>query len=178
LASISAGYALHPGGYAGIELGGGLLHYAGSDIFFTDARQWNAGVFLHTQLSQHVQFRGSVGYTDYAPENTQSTNSLEHLTGVYAQIALQHRVNRFLAYTLSGGRSISFGFYGGSVDLSYAHLQANWRIMKKVGLETWVQYEHGTQVSSFGEKFDRYGGGINVTRAITAKSYGSLGYQF
>ena len=98
--------------------------------------------------------------------------------GIYAQIDLQHRLNEFVNYTLSGGRSISFAFYGGSVDLAYARLLANWRIMRKVSIGTSLEYEHGTQVTLIGETFDRYGGGITFSRRLTAKLTGSLGYQF
>jgi len=189
LVSSSLGYSLMPGMYAGVELGGGLLHYTGTNVVFSEAKQWNAGVFFESQLSQYMHFRGSVGYTVYSPENGRFTNavpgstnsvsgSVEDFTGVYAQIDLRHRLNEYVAYTLTGGRSISFAFYGGSVDLTYAHLLANWKIVRKVGINTSLDYEHGTQGSFFGETFDRYGASINFSRAITKKASGSLGYQF
>jgi hypothetical protein len=136
LVSASVGYAIQPGMIGGIEVGGGLLHYTGTNIFYSDAKQWNAGVFFDTQVSQYIHFRGSVGYTDYAPENPQSTNVLGDFTGVYAQVEIQHRLNEFVDYTLSAGRSISFAFYGGSVDLIYGRLAANWKIIRKIGLGT------------------------------------------
>ena len=46
LISASVGYAVKPGMLAGIELGGGLLHYTGTNTFFNEAKQWNAGVFM------------------------------------------------------------------------------------------------------------------------------------
>ncbi len=180
LAWSSAGYALKPGMFAGVELGGGLLHYSGTNVSFSDARQVNAGVFFESQVSQYLHFRGSVGYTLYSPDTGQSTNSnsVSDFTGIYADLSLQHRLNRFLDYTLSAGRSINFAFYGGSVDLTYARWLANWKVMEKVGIGTSLQYEHGTQVTFTGETFDRYGGSISLSRTLTAKSSGSLGYQF
>ena len=178
LVSSSVGYAVKPGMLAGIELGGGLLYYSGTNAFFKEAKQWNAGVFFESQISEYIHFRGSVGYTDYSPEQSQSTNSMGDFTGVYAQFDIQHRINEFVSYTLSGGRSISFAFYGGSVDLIYARLLANWRLLRKVGITSSLDYEHGSQGTFFGETFDRYGASINLSRGLTAKLSGSLGYQF
>src|SRR5438105_2091108 len=165
---------------AGIELGGGLLHYAGTNVSFTDAKQWNAGAFFETQVSQHIHFRGTIGYTDYAPENGRFRflSAAGDLTGVYGQIDLQHRLNQFIDYTLSGGRSISFAFFGGSIDLTSARLLANWRIIRNATLGTALEYEHGSQVAFRGEIFDRYGGNISLSRAITARAEANLGYQF
>ena len=172
LISASAGYALKPGMITGMELGVGLIHYTGTNAFFSDAKQWSAGLFFETPISQYLRFRGSVGYTDYAPEKSPDS------TGVYAQIDIQHRVNQFVDYTLTGGRSINFAFYGGSVDLSYARLLANWKIMRKVSIGTSVNYDHGSQIGSGGETFDRYGAGITLSRNITSKLSAILGDQF
>jgi hypothetical protein len=177
LISASLGYAIKPGMIGGIEVGGGLLHYTGTNIFYSDAKQWNAGVFFDTQVTDYIHFRGSVGYTDYAPENARSTNVLGDFTGVYAQVEIQHRLNEFVSYTLSGGRSISFAFYGGSVDLIYARLAANWKVIRKIGLSTSLDYEHGSQGTFFGETFDRYGGSLSLSRPLTAKSSAGIGYQ-
>jgi hypothetical protein len=177
LLSASVGYAFMPATLAGIEAGGGFLSYSGSNVIFTTAKQWNAGVFWETQVSQYIHVRGSVGYTGYEPENSQTTNVVGDFNGLYAQVELQHRVNQFVDYTLSGGRTISFAFYGGAVDLIYARLAANWRVMRKVGLGTTFNYEHGSEGTFSAETFDRYGGSIGLSRTITKKATASLGYQ-
>ncbi len=177
LVSASAGYAIKPGMLGGIELGGGLLHYSGTNTSFSNAKQWNAGIFFDTQVSDYIHFRGSLGYTDYAPEDARTTNSFSDFTGVYALMEIQHRVNEYVDYTLTGGRNISFAFYGGSVDLIYARLAANWKIMRKISLGTGLDYEHGTQGTFSGETFDRYGGSLNLSRSITSKSSAGLNYQ-
>jgi hypothetical protein len=177
LAYLSAGYTFKPGLLGGIELGGGLLHYEGTNIAFANAKQWNAGVFLDTQVSDYIHFRGSVGYTDYLPEDPLTTNSISDFTGIYAHLEFQHQLNEYINYTLSGGRTITFAFYGGSVDLFYAHLIANWKVLRKIGLGTSLDYEHGTEGTFSQETFDRYGGSISLSRPITAKSSAGLRYQ-
>jgi len=200
LVSTSIGYNLKPGLLAGAELGGGLLHYSGPSAFFRDAKQWNAGMFLEAELSQYLRLRGSVGYTDYAPDNRQftsffimgtnvvvATNSITDFTGIYGQVDLQHQLNRFVAYTLSAGRTINFGFYANSVDLIFIRLLTNWRIVRKVTIGTSFDFETGSEGIFFNtrngagrlpETFNRYGGRLTVGRGITAKASASLSYQF
>jgi hypothetical protein len=177
LAYLSGGYTFNPGLVGGIELGGGLLHYEGTNIAFANAKQWNAGAFLDTQVSDYIHFRGSAGYTDYLPEDPQTTNSVSDFSGIYAQLEFQHQLNEYVRYTLSGGRTITFAYYGGAVDLFYGHLIANWKVLRKIGLVTSLDYEHGTEGTFSQETFNRYGGSVSVSRPITAKSSASLRYQ-
>ncbi len=179
LFSSSAAYVIKPGMLLGIELGGGLLNYSGTNTVFSKAHQWSVGSFYDTQLSQHLHARVSVGYSVYRPDATGTLGAPgTEFSGVYAQIAISHRLNQYVDYTLSGGRSLNFALYGGTVDLYFARLNASWKIMQKVSIGTSFDFEHGSQVSFGSETFDRYGAGINLARAITSKLSGSLGYQY
>ena len=68
--------------------------------------------------------------------------------------------------------------FGGTIDLYYARLHANWKVIEKVTLGTSFDYEHGSQVDIGNETFDRYGAGVTLGRPITAKLSGELGYRF
>jgi hypothetical protein len=178
LAWASVGYTLKPGTIAGVELGGALLSYQGTNVLYPNAKQWNAGLFLDTPVSEYIHLRVSGGYTDYAPEGGQATTDTTDFTGFYGQLDLQHRVNEFLDYTLSAGRSITFAYYGGSVDLIYARLMGNWKLIRKVGLGTSLQYEHGQELTTPGEIFDRYGATLSLSRSLTTKLSSGLAYEF
>jgi hypothetical protein len=175
--SWSAGYALRPRTLLGVELGEQLMQYTGAYTYFSEAKQWNAGCFYDTQASEYIHFTGHAGYTAYTPEGGQSGNTSGNFDGVYAQIALTHRLNRKVDYSLSAGRSVTFVLYGGTVDLYSASLQAQWRILRKISLGGGFDYNHGSQLLSGGETYDQYGPRISLTRPISAKLSGSLGYQ-
>jgi hypothetical protein len=178
LFSASAGYAIKPGMQAGIELGGGLLSYFGTNVAFRDSIQWNVGSFLEAPLSEYIRVRGSIGYTVYRPDASGTIGAGREFSGVYAQVAITHRLNEYVDYSLTGGRSLSFALYGGSVDLYYARLTANWRIVEKVTISTSLDFDHGTQVGFGTETFDRYGAAVILGRAITSKLSGNIGYRF
>jgi len=176
--SLSAGYDLRPSLRAGLEVGGGFLHYSGTSGPFEEAMDFNAGAFLDAQVSDHVHVRANGGYTIYSPESARSQPVPPDFTGAYGQLLLTHKLNKYLDYTLGGGRTINFAFFGGTVDLSTAQLQANWNLIKGIGLSTTFQYDHGSQIFSGQEVFDRYGPGVNVGRRLTGKLSASFRYQF
>jgi hypothetical protein len=174
--SASIGYAIKPQMLAGVEVGGSLLQYDGNTPV-TSADQWNTGVFFETPVSEHIHFRGSVGYTEYTPDGRGIRGGSE-FSGVYAQLAVRHAVNQYLDYSLTGGRSLNFAFFGGTVDLYYARLHADWKLVEKVSIGTALDYEHGSQVGFGTETFDRYGAGISFGRPITERLSANLGYRF
>ena len=175
----SAGYRITSAITAGLELGGSLLSYSqqNTNQFFSDATEWSAGGFVQAQISQYLSGRASVGYTVYTPEEIVSGISGD-FTGLYADLELTHRLNQYIDYTMSAGRTINFAFYGGNVDLYFVRWQAHWHFLHKIDLGTAFDYEHGTQLGLGGETFDRYGPALSVGRAITSKLSASLNYQY
>jgi hypothetical protein len=177
VSSLFAGYAPKPGILLGPEVGGSLLHYTGGTTLYNDASQWNIGALYETQVSEYVHFRGSGGYTVYSPEPGQVSSVASDYSGFYALLVLTHRVNRFLDYSLNGGRTITSEYQGGTVDLYNVSLQANWRILRKMSLGTGFVYNHGKQLPPFPEIFDQYGPRIALSRPLSSKLSGSLAYQ-
>jgi uncharacterized protein (PEP-CTERM system associated) len=161
-----------------LESGGGLLRYSGENAGVTRAADWNLGSFLEAQVMEHVNVRAAIGYTVYAPEATDDQMAASEFTGVYARLGVDHRVNQHVEYSLSGGRSIDYGFFGGTIDLYSAVLQARWHFFRKLSLGTSFEYQHGSQVLGSRETFDRFGPSLNLERSLTRKLSGSLRYQY
>ena len=175
--SSSAGYALKPGTLLGLELGAALVHYPDPSTTYSDAIQRNVGGFYDTPVSEYIHFSGHAGYSMYSPQSGGATTTSSDFSGIYAQIDITHRVNQYVNYSLSGGRTLSLAFAGGAVDRYFARWQANWRIVREVALGTYFSYEHGSQLSAGAEIYDQYGPGISLSRPITAKLSSSLSYQ-
>jgi hypothetical protein len=174
--STSAGYALKPGMLLGLELGGSLINYTTAPTTntpYVNGQQWNVGGFYDAPFSQYIHVTAHAGFVDYSPESSGAAT-----TSMYGQLDITHRVNQYVAYTLSAGRSLSVVYYGGTLDRYFAHWQANWQILQKVTLGTSFSYEQGTALTIGGETYSQYGPGISLSRAITAKLTTSLGYQY
>ncbi len=80
-------------------------------------------------------------------------------------------------YSLSGGRTIGIAVWGDTLDRYFARWQANWRIVRKVTLNTYFSFEHGTYLYGLAQTYDQYGPGISLSRSLTDKLSASLGYQ-
>jgi hypothetical protein len=176
--SVSAGYAPRAGALLGVELGGMLLNYTGANTLYSDARQWNFGGFYESQVSKYIHFTGHVGYTEYKPDSSIPIGHGGDLSGIYAQLALTHRVNQYLDYSLDGGRTISSTLQGGTVVLYSLGWRANWRVFRKTTLSTSFVYNHGIELYGVGEIFDQYGPQISLGRRLSDKLSTSLSYQF
>ncbi len=90
-------------------------------------------------MSEYIHFTAHAGYTVYSPESSGATANGSDFSGMYAQLDITHRVNQYVDYSLSGGRTISVAFSGGTIDRYFASWQANWRIVRKVDARHVIQ---------------------------------------
>jgi hypothetical protein len=135
-------------------------------------------------LSQHLNAKVNVGYTIYSPDKGGAFAGLSDTTALYAQLEVNHRLNKAVSYVATAGHSINLSFFGQNYDLYYVQLRPSWTIIKEFSLSTPFFWEHGSGLYGYygyyllGQKFDRFGGGINLGRAITRRLSGNLSYQF
>src|SRR5205814_2192891 len=92
----------------GIQVGGGPTHYDASKA--SDSANLNAGAFARAQPTKYLSIYGAAGYTVYTDQNADPSLSSSY-DASYWQIGVNHRVNRYFDYDLTGGRTISFGFF-------------------------------------------------------------------
>lgn len=176
--SLSAGYQLGPAISVGAESGAGLIQYSGHTAPVPRAINWNLGAFVEGQPTERVRLKAASGYTAYTPLSSSAQAAPSDFSGAYVNVSLNHQLNQFVEYALNGGRNVSFGFFAGTIDLSSAALTARWHLFQKLGLATWFQFEHGSQVLEGHGSFNRFGPGLSLDRPITRKMTGSLRYQY
>jgi hypothetical protein len=164
---------------AGVEGGGSLINYDQSSTApEPNATQWNAGVFCKAPISDYMNARVDVGYTDLSPENSDSTANVNGVSTVYFQFSLLHQVNQYINYSLTAGHSVDLELNGQPYEYYFVQLQPNWNFLKNYQLSTPLSWRQGTEVYNQTVDFDQYQVGINLTRTITQKLSGTLGYQF
>ena len=182
----NAGLHLLPQLTAGVEGGLGLISYsqAQSAPAQPDALQWNAGVFAQSQISQYISGQLDAGYTVYTPSATAAFPNPASSSGIYFQISIAHRLNQFISYSLSAGRSTESSIFGQPYNLYFARLQPDWKLFEKYSLSTPVFWQKGNQLASqlYGSggssNYTQYGAGFNIGRALTQKLTASLAYQY
>jgi hypothetical protein len=124
--SASAGYALKPGMLLGVELGvelgGALINYKSitTNSPYSNADQWNVGGFYEAPVSEYIHLHLHAGYTAYIPQTSGLANGSTNFGGLYASLDVTHRVNQYLAYSLSGGRALNTSFASSAVEQYFA----------------------------------------------------------
>lgn len=173
--SSSLGYHAGPQVTIGVESSGGWIDY--DDAATGHSVDWSLGTFVEAQPLEYIKIGAAAGYTVYAPQTVAGIASQE-FTGVYSRLHVTHRVNQFVDYNLTGGRSVSFGFFAGTIDMYTASFEARWHLFRKLSMATAFDFEHGSEILLGRETFDRFGPRITLERAITQKLSSSVRYQY
>ena len=178
---LNLGFRLRPEIMLGLEGGLGLVRYSQSGptnaLFVSDAMQWSAGAFSSVQISEHLSARLDGGYMVYIPENSQMAG-ISEMDSLYFQFSVSHEITRHISYSLSAGHSVDFAYNGQAYDRLFVRLNPNWNVLRKFSISTPVWWERGTQVAAHAFKYDQYGAGLTVGRALTQKLSTSVYYQF
>ncbi len=159
----------------GIQLGGGPTHYNGTTT--SDSVNLSAGAFARAQPAQYLRIYGAAGYTVYTDQNSTATSRSSY-DAFYWQIGVNHRINRYFDYDLTGGRTISFGFFAGTVDMYTAAMDGRLHCFRNLGVSFGILFEHGTVISGTGDAFDRIGPHLLIERALNRKLSATLRYQY
>jgi hypothetical protein len=179
--SSSVGYTLKPAMVLGIEAGGALLQYssATTNYPYTAATQWNVGPYFRTPVTEHISISLDAGYVVNTPQSSGSLSSAQGYASYYVTLAMTHRLNRFVQYSLNVGRNVSDNLFGGASDAYTANLSANWTVVEKLSLATTFLYQRGTEIGVVGgETYYQYGPTISLGRALTKKLTSGLEYQY
>ena len=122
---INSGVRIRPEWLVGLEAGGTLVTYdqaANNTQPSPDATQWSAGAFTTVKVSDHMDVQLHGGYTVYTPDNTGTginKVSASDTSGFYLSASLTHRVNRWLNYSLTAGRSTDLAAAGQAPELLF-----------------------------------------------------------
>lgn len=184
--SLSGGIRARPELLIGLETGGSLINYQQTSqsnvLVIPSAMQWNAGVFGSATVSEYINLRLDAGYTIFTPGNSTTNLLLRDSSGIYLALTLSHRVNQWLNYSLTAGRSTDMSAYGQVQTYNYVRLQPNWNVLKKYSLSTPISWRQGTRVyntlGSGGADYQQIVLGLNLGRRLTQKLTGSIAYQY
>lgn len=184
---VNTGIRVRPELLIGLEAGGTLINYSQTTSTNTyptpNAVQWSTGVFGSAKVSDYIDVRLDAGFTDYIPEHTGTNQVTQNSSGLYFSFTLTHRVNQFMNYNLSAGRSTDLSAYGQAQNYTYVNLNPNWNLFKKYTVSTPVSWRQGTRVNNYATggnsaDYQQLQLGLTVGRSLTQKLSASIGYQF
>lgn len=181
-----AGIPIQPELIAGVESGVSLINYQLTGPFnpfnVSAATQWYAGIFASYQLSDFLSARLDGGHTDYIPDNTVGGFPSASDPGYYFSTTLTHKVNQWLNYTLTAGRSTDLSSAGQVQTRTYVQLNPYYNILEHYSISTPFTYQQGSRPTyitlNSGEDYDQFTIGLTVSRPITKKLTTTLSYLY
>lgn len=184
--SANAALRLRPELLVGLEAGGTLINYSRRDasipLVVPGAVQWNAGFFGSAQITDYISARLDAGYTVYTPDNTATNLVTSGSSGLYFSLSLSHRVNQWVNYTLSAGRSTDLSAYGQAQSYYTVRVDPNWILFKKFSLSTpfwWREASLAYNSTAYqNQNYDQFGLGASLGRSLSQKLTGTISYQW
>lgn len=182
--SFSSAYTPSPTTAIGLETGMSInkLNNRGSySSPYSDSVQYNVGPFYEAQITEHITFQAHAGYNFVIPQSG-GTNAVQSAPSYYyVQIGINHRLNQYISYSLSGGRSTSLAVSASQTPLYFINWATSWAVLRSTTLSTTLQFNQGSQgtwgSTARGETFEQYVAGISLGHKVTRKLTGSVGYQ-
>lgn len=170
----------------GAEAGGSLISYGSQTVnpglTAQSATQWSAGLFGNWRFSDYVSVQLHGGYTDYMPGGRITGQSAGDDAGFYFSASITHRVNQWLSYTISAGRSTDLSSAGQVQTRTYVQFNPTYHLFHNYYISTPIAYQLGTEPGytplSGVADYDQLTAGITVGRQITKKLDVNLNYQY
>lgn len=170
-----AGLRITPAITAGLEGSAELSDYESE--FFHDNTQYSVGAFSELQIMRDLKGRIAGGYIHSEFDDNDTGPAPDAVDDFYAQLSLEHQLNKNLSHRLAAGREARAGAESEFVTLWYARYENDWGLNQWSTLHTSLFYENGKERATNTERFERIGAGLGVSVPLSRKMTSSLGYQ-
>ena len=186
---VRSGLRVHPELTVGVEATAALTAY--DENILNDNTSYSAGLYADWQPGPalHVQPRG--GYSFYNFQNTSQSSygistsgsiSTADTRSWYVGLTVTHQMTEVVSYSLSAGHEVRLGVQSDLIEDWYVRPSVEWKIIKNLGLQTLLTYEHGDTgqgniQGNLTEVYDQFGGGLTLSHAITERVSLGLSYR-
>ena len=171
------GVNVHPDVTLGADASAGYTQY--QEPILNDNLSISTGPFVHWRASEYVDVEVRAGYVQYTFYGSGATGMLPGYSSFYGNLLMRHRVNRWLSYTLDGGRSSSMGVNANQAERTEANLRFEYKIFSKVSLGNRLSYEKAREFRGLlPQDYDRLGIGVHAGYQILRKLTGSMSYDY
>jgi len=192
-----AGIRLYPQLTVGLEGSASFTSYDQSVL--NDNQSYSAGVYGDWQPGAYMHVQPRVGYTVYEFQHTSlslppltpflgpaptahETVQTQNLKTWYADLSVTHQASAVISYGFSAGHEIRLGIDSDAIEDSYFRPSIVWTLVKDLGLNTSLFYEHGSEGAenisgNFSEVYDWYGGALTLSYALMKKLRFNFNYR-
>lgn len=161
----------------GVEGGASRITYGG-DVQ-NDGLSYHVGSFAQTRLTKNLSFRVGAGAQIMTFDSGGRNQDSSDAQSPYVNLAVDHRINRFLRHSLSLGYETALGTTTNSVQTTYLNEQLTIEVNQSLTLSANAFYEIGEESGGpFADSIQRFGFGIFTGYSLSKKLRMDVFYQF
>lgn len=164
----------------GPEASAGLTAY--NEPVLDDSLNYSFGGYLNWQPTSLFSSNVRFGYTAFSFTSRTKRKAAPDSNTYYLGIQVGHRVNEVISYSIDAGRQVRLGVNSELIDIWYARPRIDWHLFEKIGLETHMTFETGTDAGNpilhANERYTLLGGGIGTTYLVMEKVLLGVAYNY
>jgi len=164
----------------GPEASAGLTSY--NEPVLDDSVNYSFGGFINWQPTTLFTSNFRFGYTAFSFTSHTARPAAPDSNAYYLGFQIGHRVNEVISYSIDAGRQVRLGVNSELIDIWYARPRIDWHIFEKIGLETHMVFENGTDsgnpIQHANETYTLLGGGISANYLIMEKVLVGVSYDY
>jgi hypothetical protein len=197
LALVRAGFHARPDLTAGAEASASFTTY--DYAVLNNNESYSAGAYADWKPGSYFRVQPRAGYTTYQFQHTSQSDQVFNPGGAalgpagesiqtrdlntwYADLTVTHQASKAASYAFSAGHEIRVGIESDLIEDWYVRPNVTWTIVKDLGLNTSLSYEHGNQgagneTGNLTETYDWFGGGLSLSYPLMKRLMLSLNYR-
>jgi hypothetical protein len=164
----------------GPEASTGLTSY--NQPVLDDSVNYSFGGFVNWQPTTLFRSNLRFGYTAFSFTSRTKRKAAPDSNTYYLGFQISHRLNEVITYGIDTGRQVRLGVNSELIDIWYARPRIDWHIFEKIGLETQMAFENGTDAGNpilhANETYTLLGGDISANFLVMQKVLLGLAYNY
>jgi hypothetical protein len=171
---------------AGLEGTASFTRY--DEPVLNDNTGYSGGLYGDWQPGSYLHVLPRFGYTFYSFDQTSLYVKAEDQHAWYADLTVRHDITDTISYSLSAGHELRLGAQADTIEDWYVRPNIAFKIIKDLGLTTYLSYENGTQkltpiashpgLITSTEDYDWFGAGLGLNYRLMRRLLVGLDYRF
>lgn len=161
----------------GLSATAGFTHY--DQNFLNDHRSYSVGLDAALAVTQRLKVSAEAGLSLYDFDSGGTVGQTPSQQSYYFGLSAEHRLGQEFGHTLRASRELQQGIASDVIEVWSVRYQMDFKVTQQTSLSPRFFYENGRELKAAGgESYDRFGCGAALTRQLSERLRGGLGYSF
>ncbi|NBU07648.1 MAG: hypothetical protein EBS84_01315 [Proteobacteria bacterium] len=130
-------------------------------------------------VTQRLKVSAEAGLSLYDFDSGGTVGQTPSQQSYYFGLSAEHRLGQEFGHTLRASRELQQGIASDVIEVWSVRYQMDFKVTQQTSLSPRFFYENGRELKAAGgESYDRFGCGAALTRQLSERLRGGLGYSF